>query len=384
MDRRIAVLFAALLMAVALVGCSQVFEAGISGTVVTKDGTRDVAVPNVNVFAYTDKSLRDSDLEKFKAGKRTRPSEGSGYVATTTTNAQGQFVVNKIVWETTKSEFGKTADVNKLYLIIYHEDYVPASYDATIISGSTNADNVYVTLEGSKDYTTVTVRVLDVSTEREMGSAATLSYWVNSETTTEPDTVVVTGNTTFQISYEKGSTATLKMFLDSDGTYWTMTNSEGKKVDEPQSFSADTATKTVTLYMRNDEITLPAFSGDIDGSVTDAPNNAKDNLPIRLGYKDKNGAAKYFTQVDEAQEKTYCRTYDIAGEVKYQHGLFSNVGNSDNYSIVINRDTFPEIIDWDAFDDKTISLTLRIYFNGTPYEFEYTPRTNPNLGHITI
>ena len=82
----------------------------MSGKVVTPSGTNKVAVSDVNVFAYTDQSLRDSDFAKFQSGSITRPSEGSGYVATTTTNANGEFVVNKIVWESKKSEYGKTAD----------------------------------------------------------------------------------------------------------------------------------------------------------------------------------------------------------------------------------------------------------------------------------
>ena len=141
---------AALMLAVLLASCSVVFEAGISGTVETPSGTGKTAVAGVNVFAYTDKSSRDSDYDLFRAGTITRPREDSGYVATTSTNANGEFTVNKIVWETKRSDFGKTADVNKLYLIFYHEDYYPEKADATVISGSTNSGNVSVTLNGNK------------------------------------------------------------------------------------------------------------------------------------------------------------------------------------------------------------------------------------------
>ena len=100
MDRRIPVVAAVLAALVLLASCSVVFEAGISGKVVTASGTSTVGVQDVSVFAYTDKALRDSDFVKFVNGEITRPTEGSGYVATTTTNGNGEFTVNKIVWET--------------------------------------------------------------------------------------------------------------------------------------------------------------------------------------------------------------------------------------------------------------------------------------------
>ncbi|MBR6348796.1 MAG: membrane lipoprotein lipid attachment site-containing protein, partial [Spirochaetales bacterium] len=88
MDKAKKIIFGAVLL-VLLASCSQVFEAGISGKVVTPRGTSTAAVADVNVFAYTDKGRRDSDFAKFQSGTITRPTEGAGYVATTSTNANG-------------------------------------------------------------------------------------------------------------------------------------------------------------------------------------------------------------------------------------------------------------------------------------------------------
>ena len=93
MARKRYCLFALIVVALVLASCSVVFEAGISGKVVTASGTGTANVQDVSVFAYTDSGLRDSDFAKFQAGTITRPTEGSGYVATTTTNANGEFVV---------------------------------------------------------------------------------------------------------------------------------------------------------------------------------------------------------------------------------------------------------------------------------------------------
>ena len=62
MDRKLIFVLIAALLLVLLASCSQVFEAGISGKVVTASGTGTTGVADVNVFAYTDKSLRDSDF----------------------------------------------------------------------------------------------------------------------------------------------------------------------------------------------------------------------------------------------------------------------------------------------------------------------------------
>jgi len=375
--------------------CSQVFEAGISGKVVTKSGTDYVAVSDVNVFAYTDKGARDSDYEEFKAGTRTRPSEKSGYVASTTTNANGEFVVNKIVWETKKSQYGKTADVNKLYLIFYHEDYVVATEDATVISDSTNQSNVYVTLEGNKDYTTLNITVYDVASGRAMTSPATLSYWVNAETATEPDTVVVTGNTTVRITYERGTTATVILYLESNGTQWVMTDKDGKVITDKTkapSIEVNTLTNSVSLYMKNYEFTLPGFSGGIDGTVVpynDHSKDAFDNVPVWLAYYGTDGKWYPFTETIDANTRTYATQIIAATSVYYIHGEFSGVGNSN--TVTVNKDNYPLITNWDNYTGKNLTVTLGL-FTGTytgpgdydGYEFNYTPEVSGTaLGTIT-
>ena len=379
MDRRIFAFLTAVLFVILLASCSQVFEAGISGTVVTKDGTRDVGVANVNVFAYTDKGLRDSDLVKFKAGAIKRPSEGSGYVATTTTNAQGQFVVNKIVWETKKSEFGKTADVNKLYLIIFHEDYVPTSYDATIISGSTNADNVYVTLEGSKDYTTVNVTVYDVATGLAMNQACTMDYKVGESD--DWDSVTLTGTATVSLSFEKDTTPDVTFRLSSPGANWKMCGSDGRVITQQIVEDVEDGTLSVKLYMKCYEFTLPAFSGSVeyvDGvpmmTINATPTNDQDGVEVWLEYVPVSGVGNVvLTETVSANHRTEARTTESAGTVIYDHGRFSGVGGG-GYSITISPDNeYSTAINWTAYESaKTASIELMLVFHDKSYPFTYT------------
>ena len=374
-------------LTVLLAGCSVVFEAGISGKVVTASGTGTADVADVNVFAYTDKSLRDSDFEKFEAGTIVRPTEGSGYVATTTTNANGEFTVNKIVWETKNSEFGKTADVSKLYLIFYHEDYKPAKTDATVISGSTNASNVYIKLEGSKDYTTLNITVYDVTTKKAMTTPVTLEYW--QDDSAEHDTVTLTGNASIPISFKKGENPDVFFALSSPGDSWKMCTREGSLIPEYKVLDVEEGTLRVSLYMMGFEYTLPAFSGDIDGTYTSTPNlDGVDNVRIHLAYVDKNGGVQYFDEVESAEPETYCTRTPVGDAYYFEHGLFSGIGYNDNYSIVINQENYPEIIDWAAFEGTELSIKLRIIFDFPDpattkfYEFSYSPLKQATLGHI--
>ena len=388
--RRFLVIIALIALVLVLAGCSVVFEAGISGKVVTASGTGTANVQDVSVFAYTDSSLRDSDFAKFQAGTITRPSEGSGYVATTNTNANGEFTVNKVVWETKKSEFGKTADVSKLYLIFYHEDYFPAKADATIISGSTNSSNVYVKLEGSKDYTTLNVTVYDVATHTAMTEACNLEYQVEGKESS--DSAVVTGAASIRVSYPKATTPDVTFKLTSPGTGWKMTDKDGALIEQLVEEDVEEGTLSVSLYMKSFELTLPSFSGDIDGLIDGNASNASDNLPIRLAYFDKDGNEQYFEEVDDAQLKTYSDPRNVNTNVLYRHGVFSGVGSTNNYSLVINRENYPEmgfvigddIKGWDDLTGKTMTIRLKMYFDDKYYLFDYSQLTNAALGHIQV
>ena len=385
-NRRVQSSLLLFLILILLAGCSVVFEAGISGKVVTPSGTNKVAVADVNVFAYTDQGLRDSDYAKFRDGSITRPSEGSGYVATTTTNANGEFTVNKIVWEAKNSEFGKSADVNKLYLIFYHEDYYPAKSEATIISGSTNSSNVYVTLEGNKSYTTINLTVYDATTNKAMTSPVTLEYW--QDDSASHDAMALTGNASIPISFAKGTTPDVTFVLTTQGDSWKMCAKDGSLIQSVKVEDVEEGSLRVSLYMKNYEFTLPAFSGDIDGSYSNAttPNvDDVDNVVIHLAYVDKNNVVHYFTETESAAPKTYSSRFEVGDNVYFEHGRFSGIGYNDNYSIIINRENYPDIIDWDAYVGTELTVTLRLYFDFTTqkyYEFTYSPLKDATLGHI--
>ena len=362
--------------------CSQVFEAGISGKVVTKSGTSSVAVADVNVFAYTDKDARDSDFEEFKEGTRTRPSEKSGYVASTTTNSNGEFVVNKIVWETKKSKYGKTADVNKLYLIFYHEDYEVACEDATVISDSTNQSNVYVTLEGSKDYTTLTITVNNVATGIPMTDSCTLEYKVEGKDDT--DSVIVTGTTAIQISYPKGTNPDVTFTLTSPGSGWKMCNSTGALIPDYCAQDVESGTLEVNLYMKNFVFTLPSFSGSVEFvsgapmvTINEHPTNGQDNVSVWLEFVPSIGDSVAFSETVDAEHRTAASSVQAGNNMIYNHGGFSGVGNN-GYVVTINQtNEYKDAVNWTVYaQSKTaiVKLWLVFEYDDTQkyYEFNYT------------
>ena len=390
--RRFLVITALMALVLVLAGCSVVFEAGISGKVVTASGTGTANVQDVSVFAYTDSGLRDSDFAKFQAGTITRPSEGSGYVATTNTNANGEFTVNKVVWETKKSEFGKTADVSKLYLIFYHEDYYPAKADATIISGSTNSSNVYVKLEASKEYTTLNITVYDVATHTAMTEACNMEYKVEGKESS--DSAVITGAASIRVSYPKDTAPDVTFKLTSPGTSWKMTDSDGVLIEQLVEEDVDEGTLSVALFMKRYAFTLPSFSGNTDGSVepsaTYDPANPSDNVSVWLAYKATDGNYYAFEDTLVSGNRTYAAQAQAGNEVYYTHGVFSGVGSETE--IVISSETYPNITDWAAYTGKTLELDLAVVLGdytgtgqyvGTGKKFKYTPGvTSANLGHF--
>lgn len=398
LNRRL-LLIMAILLAALLASCSVVFEAGISGKVVTEVETRTVPIEDVKVFAYTDRGARDSDYQLFirEENPITRPTEGAGYVAMTKTNANGEFTVNKIVWESKKSEFGKTADVNKLFLIFYHEDYRPEKTDATIISGSTNSDNVYIRMEGTKDTSTLNILVYDVSTSTLMDELCTLKYSVGEST--ETDSSDFTGRTTISISYPKNAEGTaVKLELMSLGTKWKMTDSAGNVLENPVEEAVLPGNNTISLYMKNYEFILPAFSGYIDNNLTvidsqhpGSRDNVNDNIRVWVEYLGTDNTWHQFKQTLRANHLT--RSVAITNEdpLIYAHGRFSNVGN-DGYNIRVNDETTPEI----KFTDSGINIwvSLRIAFDMSDiehphetiryYEFKYyLQQTRSDLGYVT-
>jgi hypothetical protein len=99
-----------------LASCSSVFTSTITGTVEEMDGTSEVSVEGVDVYAYLSQSERDSAVS---AG--TQPTT-TVRIFHAITDANGDYSM-PVEWSTTSPTFGKTADRIPVYLAFYHKDF---------------------------------------------------------------------------------------------------------------------------------------------------------------------------------------------------------------------------------------------------------------------
>jgi len=150
-----------------LFSCSSVFQAGLSGIVTDSDSNQ--AIADVKVFAYTSKSARDADyqswIDKNDIYSDFNPSKA--YIPRATTNANGEFTINKLTWKTNNPEFGKTADYNEVFLLFYKKDYglnKNTEDNIMIVSDSNNNSNVSQELTSLYLYRTLNLEIRNAAT----------------------------------------------------------------------------------------------------------------------------------------------------------------------------------------------------------------------------
>ena len=161
--RKCAAAFFCSITMLCFLSCYSVFYGGTGGVVVDMESTvtPKAGIANVDVYAYTDSSQRDSDYKSYKEGYRFVPS--ASYYGHTTTGADGTFTLSRIVWKTGRPAFGKDADVSELYLLFYHENYGLTKGSSLIVSDSTS-DTIYQELTAVRKTTVLSIRLVDVAT----------------------------------------------------------------------------------------------------------------------------------------------------------------------------------------------------------------------------
>jgi hypothetical protein len=121
----------ALAITLSLTGCSAVFRSSIQGRIIDLedwDNGTTTGVEDATVFLYTDQKARDADLAAFIEGDDTTRPDGSGrperlYFQSTVTDTNGAYDFTGFIWESLFPKYGKTADRNEIFLLIYHPDY---------------------------------------------------------------------------------------------------------------------------------------------------------------------------------------------------------------------------------------------------------------------
>ena len=124
--------------------CSSVFSAGVSGKVVDAESTTNPkeGIADVEIYSYVKEKNRDADFDSYKSGSRFSPTDDKYFIGHTTSNSDGTFTLNKLVWEAYFPDFGKTADYCTIYLLFYHPDYGLIKNDNPVIIMSDTTSNV--------------------------------------------------------------------------------------------------------------------------------------------------------------------------------------------------------------------------------------------------
>ena len=341
------ILVSALISVLLLSGCSAVFKAGVSGTVRDAESTANpkAGIANMDVYAYTSESARDTDLSGWQAGT-TAIGSSSSYVGRTTTGADGTFTINRLVWETFSPAFGKTADYRDLFMIFYQADFGlhTNSKPITVISDSTNVNAVNEEFSKVNQITDLQLTINDVA-----GGAMTQAVSVK---VTVPQgagvdakvyQTMVTSTGTLTVAHPKSLAvdpqATIELSLN--GSTWFQCDQNGGFTASATSVALSDSPTLVTVYMKDTEFEYPSLSGQshfhYDPAVNDDDNvsyTEDDNMLVWFGYKDTNADIILFT--DPSATTTTESSGEGANGSIIRHGMFSGLGSG----IIWTDDTY--------------------------------------------
>ncbi len=324
-----------------LTGCYSVFNGGTGGLIVDAESTASPkrGIANVDIYAYTSRSTRDSDFKAWKEGTVFAPS--NTYYGHTSTDNNGNFTISKIVWKEGKPDFGKDADFTTIYLLYYHENY-GLTKDETVITSDSTSDTVYAELTAIKKTTSLNINIYDASTANLTNEnvLVTVSVPQNTDTLTEAAPRVyeqaISGNGVINISYPRWKNAadkevgnentpeiTITYFQSADQITWKACANNTATGD--YSFLSDNfqikktvqnSAYTISLYGKATRISVPTVNGTY-GDNTDS----YDGKIIRMKAKASDGSFS----IDCGETTTSAQALGNSGT--QSHGNFSGLGS---------------------------------------------------------
>ena len=326
------------ILAISLIftSCYSVFSGGTGGLIVDAESTSTPkrGIANVDIYAYTDSEIRDSDYGSWREGTVFSPS--NSYYGHTTTDADGSFVISNIVWKENKPDFGKDADYTTIYLLYYHENY-GLTKDETVITSDSTSDTVYAELTSIRKTTALNISIYDVATSGLTSNNVLVKVSVPQSTDTlTADAKVyeqtISGNGTINISYprwkneadkkngiEISPQVKISYSQSADQITWkACANADNAAqnyafIDKPSiNKTISNSSYNISLYGKSTRISYPTVSGTC-GST--------DGAVVRMLAKDSSGN---FT-IDCGETTTYAQTIGTSGT--QTHGNFSNLGN---------------------------------------------------------
>ena len=323
-------------------GCYSVFNGGTGGQIVDAESTSTPkqGIANVDIYAYTESGIRDSDYNRWKEGTVFTPS--NSYYGHTTTDADGSFVISNILWKETKPDFGKDADYTTIYLLYYHENY-GLTKDQTVITSDSTSDTVYAELTSIRKTTALSISINDVANSNATPNNVLVKVSVpqNTDTITANPKVyeqIIAGNGVINISYPRWKNAedkadgienepevSITYAQSADTITWkACANADNETQDYAFYDDNFSITKTIrnssyniSLYGKSTRIYIPTVTGTY-GDTTSADS---DGIVISMKAKDSDGN---FT-IDCGETTTFAQTIGTSGN--QNHGNFNGLGN---------------------------------------------------------
>lgn len=330
-------------MALLFTSCYSVFSGGTSGLIVDAESTSTPkrGIGNVEVYAYTESSARDSDYNLWKEGTIFSPSDT--YYGRTTTDANGNFSISKLVWKETNPFFGKDADYTTIYLLYFHEKY-GLTKDQTVITSDTTSSSIYAELTAIKKTTSLNIRIYDASTSNSFSEnvLVTISVPQNTDTLSASPKIyeqIISGSGTVDITYPRWKTLedkannkentpeiSIKYNLSADEITWKACANADNEAKDYSFLSDDFEIKktiknssySVSLYGKATKIKFPTVNGNYGDSASDK----SDGIVISMKAKDSGGN---YT-IDCGETTTLAQAIGTSGN--RTHGNFSGLGSS--------------------------------------------------------
>ncbi|MDD7537288.1 MAG: hypothetical protein SPK48_08260 [Bullifex sp.] len=310
-----------LLVLLLLTSCSSVFSGGFTGTIREDKGGSDdsnnTGIEGATVYIYTDEGARNAD---YDAATAASPSLPSRYVASTTTNANGQFSVSKILWQTNSPAYGKTADRISLYLLIHKAGFGVNGYNKnssmiTIASDSTNEATYTEAFRRTEKVTTVSFTLSNIVSGGAAVSDPLLIKLSDLKVLDDSCTITRTSSdNTFDVAYKNDDSAAPRIMVngytiqnEKGSSTWKLCAEDGSAfVPIERNIYTSQGTQNISLYAKQTEFTFPNVSGraaDTD-SGNDRGSSAADGLQVTLYISDGAGSpvATLGTSVTQPQQ----------------------------------------------------------------------------------
>ena len=251
-----------------LTSCSMVFKASASGQIL--DTESDTGIANTSVFIYTDKAARDADFSKGNTNNAICQSQ---------TNANGEFAIDKIIWESFNSDFGKTADKINLYYIFENELYSTGKYfkstnPSQVFSDSSNASSYKESFSKTKEESSITFRLVNVATDE----AVAIAFETSVTAKTDVSKLVKVNEGQYNAIHANDAKISGSYSINSDDYYICDKNGVIASPGTFTDYKVDT--KTYDLYVKPAKIEYPIIEGTLSGTITD---NASYKITAKVG-----------------------------------------------------------------------------------------------------